>query len=360
MTLKDYPGLDETIKRFDAWFACEVHDRPPVTMPAIWREMTVPMPAKTWRDAREERLDVEFRIELFEARLPFMRFIGDSYPVFNHSVGADLVATLFGAGLAFNERSVWAVHNLENIRDVLSREPHFGNPYWQATRRMTELSLERSEGRWLTPMAYIDPGGDSLVALRGPQKLCLDLVDDLEGVRLACEHVSGFYPAIYDDLHARIRAAGQPTPVGGEGVTGYGRIDRLGCDLLALISAPMAEAAVYPSLQARMRWLDRGYFHLDSPGSLQHLDMLLGQEELGGVQFVYGAGRGPAARWIDVYRRIQAAGKCLELLPESTADALAVMEHLKPEGVWFKFYPGVPEEEAHWFVRQVAEPGNWA
>jgi len=78
---------------------------------------------------------------------------------------------------------------------------------------------------------------------------------------------------------------------------------------------------------------------------------------LNAIQWVYGAGSGPASRWIDVYKRIQAAGKAIQLLAEDLSDAKAVARHLKPEGVWF--CPGgiYSRAEAQAFIRWVA---RWA
>ena len=110
----------------------------------------------------------------------------------------------------------------------------------------------------------------------------------------------------------------------------------------------------------QLDWLERSYFHVDSIGWLKHLDTLLTHPKLGGIQWVYGVNNGPASRWIDVYQRIQAAGKAMEILPYDLADAREVMRHLRPEGVWFKFFGGVTIEEAECLTREVARRENWA
>jgi hypothetical protein len=60
---------------------------------------------------------------------------------------------------------------------------------------------------------------------------------------------------------------------------------------------------------------------------------------------------------IDVYRRAQDAGKCMQLICEDTDHALAVAEYLKPEGVWFR--PGglYSPDEVEAFIRHIA---RWA
>jgi hypothetical protein len=59
---------------------------------------------------------------------------------------------------------------------------------------------------------------------------------------------------------------------------------------------------------------------------------------------VPGAGREEVARWIAVYRRIQAAGKGLQVNPQFE-EVDTVMETLDPHGV-FMIVGGVPSREA--------------
>lgn len=351
-------GFDRILKRFDAWYRCDVADRPPVTIMHVWKPGGKSVPAKQHAWPRQAALDAEYHVEQFEAALDNWAWIGDTFPTFHASIAADETATLFGGHLEFNGVSSWAVHNLDNIRDVLTRQPNFTDPCWEAIRRGTDASLARSRGRWLTGYPASSYGGDTLVALRGPQNLCLDLMDDPEGVRLAMQHLSQFQAAVYHDLYDRIAARGEPVSVEGE-VT-FGRASRPGCDFLCMISPQMAREAIYPAIEQEIERLDRCYFHLDSAGALPHLDWLLAQKKLCGIQWVYGANRGPASRWIDVYQRIQAAGKAIELLPESPADALEVMRHLKPQGVWIKFFGGLSEPQARELISQVANRNNWA
>ncbi|MDP7693492.1 MAG: hypothetical protein QGG89_16765, partial [Vicinamibacterales bacterium] len=48
-----------------------------------------------------------------------------------------------------------------------------------------------------------------------------------------------------------------------------------------------------------------------------------------------GAGQGPSTRWIDVYRRIQAAGKCAQVIIEHVSEIDVILAELPPEGLLF-------------------------
>ena len=73
-------------------------------------------------------------------------------------------------------------------------------------------------------------------------------------------------------------------------------------------------------------------YHLDGPGALRHLDTLLEIDKLDAIQFVYGDGARPATRWLDVYMRIQDAGKNIHVSLDAW-EVDAFIEHLRPEGV---------------------------
>ena len=126
--------------------------------------------------------------------------------------------------------------------------------------------------------------------------------------------------------------------------------------LSAYVSPQVAQEWILPDILTEMAPLERSIFHLDGPQALRHLDLLLALPQLDAVQWVYGAGRGPAARWIDVYRRIRAAGKSIELLAEDANDALTMIDAIGVEGVWIRVdAPFATVDEANGFIQTVAQ-----
>jgi hypothetical protein len=99
---------------------------------------------------------------------------------------------------------------------------------------------------------------------------------------------------------------------------------------------------------------------LDGPNALQHLDALLSIEKLGGIQFVCGFGHEPAAGWMDVFKRIQGAGKNIHVSIDS-GQLRAFMDALRPEGVMLSLWAG-SEDEALAIIQRVARwtgPGRY-
>jgi hypothetical protein len=297
-------------------------------------------------------MDVDYVLDCVEARVGAGIYLGDTVPVYMPFLGPEVCATLFGADLQFRDDvTSYSIPAVSNVRDIMGMEPDFDNLYWTTLRRLTDQSLERGRGRWITGVTDLHTNGDLLAALRDPQNLCLDCAEDLEGVRLACEHVTDWFAPIFEDLHQRIASAGQPCTTWTPALA-RGRWYTISCDFICMISPSMFQQAILPSIEREMEHMQENLFHLDGPGALRHLDTLLELPQLNGVQWVYGAGAGPASRWIEVYQRIQAAGKCLQIVGYSGLDEFkAVAPYLKCQGVWFWPLGQFRQDEAEKFIR---------
>ncbi len=354
MHLEKQPDFEKILARFEAWWHGEIIDRPLVSL-SVDPEREPKLPAKTHKTQRDRWFDFDFDMDTIEANLEVAAFVGDSFPSYYLDLGPELCATVFGCELEFGENTSWSVPVAKSIRDVPKIKPDLNNVYWRAIRRATQELLERGKGKWLAAIPDFHTNGDLLASLRDPQELCLDCADDLEGVRLACEYVTDFYIPMYEDFWRLLDAAGQPT-IAWTPAPHAGKTYVTNCDFICMISPKMFEEAILPSIVREMRYLDCNLFHLDGPNALHHLDALLALKELNGVQWVYGAGHGPAARWGDVYKRVQAAGKCVQVLCEDFEDLRRVAEHLRPEGVWFTL-GRFPRAEAEAIVKWVEQWG---
>ena len=356
MELESKPDFDEAVERFDAWWDCQIIDRPPAAFAPVSNGRPRKVPPKTYARLRDRWTDTEHLLDVFEAHVAGHDYLAESIPRFNPNLGPDLAPTLFGCELEFGDSTSWSTPAARSCAEILTRKPDFDNPYWTQIRQMTDRSIQRGSGRWITGLTDLHTNGDLLAALRDPQELCYDMADDIESVRAACEHVTDFFPQIYEDLYGPIAAAGQPSSTW-VALPLYGRMYATSCDFICMISPEMFQRAILPDLVREMRHLDRNIFHLDGPGALVHLDTLLALEELDGVQWVYGAGRGPATEWIGVYQRIQAAGKCMQVICETMDEAVEMMDHLRPAGVWFTISKRYGREETAAFLARLE---RWA
>ncbi len=100
-----------------------------------------------------------------------------------------------------------------------------------------------------------------------------------------------------------------------------------------------------PGIIEECRYFQRSLYHLDGPGALHHLDSLLEIKELDAIQWVPGSGNEGYERWVNVYQKIQKAGKSLQLVSICLDELPIVFETLNPEGVWFSHINGIENKE---------------
>ena len=355
MALEFKPDLGQSLERFEAWWHGEIVDRPPVT---LWAPGDKPYrgPVSTHATLRDRWLDVRFNVEQAAARLEASRFLGDALPVYMPNIGPELTSTVLGAPLEFGEHTSWSVptvHDVAQWDEVAARPFDFDNTYWRAIEAMTDLALEVGRGRFLVGVADLHGNLDILAGLREPQMLCLDLMDDLPRVARALDHAVDGYVECFRRGYGKLAAAGQvattwtPTLHAGPAYVPSS-------DFWCMLSDEMARDLVLPAIVKEMAPLGRSIFHLDGPQALRHLDLLLQLPELDAVQWVFGAGQGPAAKWMDVYRQCRAAGKSVQVLADTADDALAVLDAVGPRGVWLCVGEGFKSAaEAEAYLREV-------
>ncbi|MCW5943607.1 MAG: hypothetical protein KIS66_15355 [Fimbriimonadaceae bacterium] len=333
--------LAETLDRFESWWFC-LNDRPIVQ---IGVETPAPPRPITNRSPRDEWLDLDARLDEAEARLAATPLVGDNLPVFFANMGPDVLSTIFGTRMEFAPDTTWVTPVCGSCREVLDLKPNFDAPEWESAMELTRRSVARSQGRWLTGYTDLHPNADLVSALVGPQNLCLELADDPEAVRAAIEHVTPFAIEAWERAIAPMQDVGQPLTTWLT-ATCEGRMHVPSCDFNALISPDAFRHVVFPSILEEARRADRAIFHLDGPSALVHLDTILRSPTIHAVQWVYGAGNGPAIRWTEVYRQIQAAGRAMMVLCESAEDAFALARALRPQGVWYAIGESFPANEA--------------
>lgn len=334
--MKWKPDFDLTAQRFEAWWQCEIIDRPPVSL-SVEPSRPYTGPISRHATAKERWLDVEFNVTRQIADLGRCDWVGDAFPVVVPNVGPEVTAALYGADMDYlDDRTGWSepiIHDAAGWDALLQREADFDNPYWRAVEAMTALAIDMAGGRYAVGMTDLHGNYDILAALREPQALCVDMLDCPEQVRAAGRHVARGYVEAFERNWALVRDAGF-------GSATWTRLYHDGpaylpsCDFWCMLSHDMAREFVLPAIISEMKPLARSLFHLDGPQALPHLDLLLDLPQLTGVQWVYGAGGGQAAVWIDMYRRILNAGKCAQVIAQDGADALAVLEAVGPRGVW--------------------------
>lgn len=345
------PDAQRVLDRYEAWWLCQ-NDTPLVEIRA---HDPVEFPSRTYETQREAWFDFEFRIEQAEARMKATHFLADSLPCFNPNLGPDILATIFGADMEFAPDTSWITPYLQGCQDLLWLRPDFQSKLWKAVLQFTEMSLNAGRGKWLTMFHDLHPNADIPSALMSPEVLCMEFADDPDLVQRTLEHVTKPSIKAYEILQAQIASTGQPT-ISWLPAPHMGRMYIPQCDFSAMISTPMFVDVVLPSLMQELSVTDRAIYHLDGPSALRHLDVLLEIPQIHAIQWVFGAGNGPARKWQHVYEKIQAAGKAMQVIAEEPEDILELSKVLKPQGVYFSAAYASSLDEAHALLSTVGVP----
>jgi hypothetical protein len=175
-------------------------------------------------------------------------------------------------------------------------------------------------------------GLDWVAALRGTERLCLDLIDNPDPILPLIRQVTTDFLQMFDHYDAILKAAGQPS-ITWMGIPSFGKLHIPSCDFASLISTPQFRDYSYPAIYEEVQHMTHNIFHVDGRGVARHLDLILELPNTQAIQWVQGVGRDQAImQWVPLIRRIQAAGKSVvvDLDPSELEDFIAAV---RPEGI---------------------------
>jgi hypothetical protein len=346
------PGqLARALERNEAFWAGTLDD-----YPLIWITAPNTLPGSPPPEPpTEEALwtDVDYVLACSEYQLAHAHYAGDALPVHNPWLGPDQVAAWLGAELTLSPRlnTSWVKPFIRDWTDRPRLAVDPANPWWQLYLQILRASVERGRGRWVTTYPDLHTGIDGLAAIRGPEQLLVDLLEQPEAVARAMEEMTALFRWIVDQVSAVVLPGGQGTS---NWTMGWSR-KRFLCvgqnDATCMISPGMFDAFCLADTKASCRHADYTIYHLDGPGALQHLDRVLAIEELNCVQWIQGAGNPPPSRWLAMLRRVQEAGKSVQVYYGPShgddADLDAELEILCRELDWRRlfFWAVVPSKE---------------
>ena len=253
-------------------------------------------------------------VDRIDYELSQQSYYGDAYPYFGFQVfGPGVVAAFLGAELDNSTGRVWfhpvgdpSIHDLQFKFDP--------DDLW--FRRLCDIyaaGIERWGGQVLMSMTDLGGNLDILSTFRSGDKLLLDLYDNPEVVKRLTWEAHEAWHSFYDSLNEILQPI-NPSYSDWSGLLSDKPSYMLQCDFCYMIGPEMFDEFVKPELEATCSRLANSFYHLDGVGQLPHLDSLLNIQKLKGVQWVPGSGKPDCAHWPEVYRKIRAAEKLIQLL----------------------------------------------
>lgn len=338
-------------RRYEAYWARENHDQPILNIVAP-NQKEAPLPSHGG-DHRARWMDTQYNIEQANWHMRNTFYAGDAYPAYNPDLGPDFFAACYGAPIEFGESTSWAIHTIDDAQADAQEFPEFDtqNQYYKKMLEMTRAAAQDGRDKYIVGITDIHPGVDALVSMRGPAKLCMDVYDRPEFIKRGAQHFVPGYKRLVDELYD-ITTQYQRGSANWMGIWHPGKWYVTSCDFICMIAPDMFEPFITDVLLQELDFLDASIFHLDGPDALRHLDTLLAIPSLKGIQWVYGAGQPTAWHWLEVLRKIQRAGKCIQV--NATAQELPVLlENLEPQGVMYNIY--APDADAARALTQMAQ-----
>lgn len=347
------PDYELSRARYMAFWEREVIDRPPVCI-AFSKEgaksCLLPVSYGSWE---EKWLDIDRRVLEMDESMRNTDYLYDSLPIAFPNLGPSVFSAWCGCPQHYSADTAWTTPIIKDWgRDFDKARLDMNHPLFLKLVEFTQKLIQAGGGKFIVGLTDFHPGGDHLAALRGSENLAMDMLDEPESVLYALERSMPEYYAAYGVFYAMIRAAGMPAtswmPLIHDGVY-YIPSNDFSC----MVSNKMYEKFFLPGIAQECKFYERSIYHLDGPGALKHLDSVLSIPELDAVQWVPGAGNEGFGRWKDVYRKIRAAGKGIELHCDMS-ELDEVFEALRPEGVWFSYIGGIDSrEKAEYAVKRI-------
>ena len=342
VTLCYKPDAAEAQHRLRAYWQGEIVDRACVSVRAPRDGVTL---AKRSLIVAED-FDLPGAVDGFEAWAAQVYFGGESMPALMPNYGPDQWAGFLGAALTLVPAmdTSWAEPLVRDwyVLPPLAIDP--ANRWWNAIVELTRLAATRCQGKFILSAIDTHSNLDCLSALRGPSQLCMDLIEHPEAVLRALEQVAALYRPIYDAIFQ----AGRMEQFGSTSwldMWSDGRTQAIQCDFCYMISPEHFRKFALPWLEYEMSCLDHAVYHMDGPGQIRHLDDLLSLRQLHTIQWIPGAGQPTAPAWIEMYRKIQKAGKSVQVLVTG-AELKTIYRELAPEKTYYWVLDCASQSEA--------------
>ena len=288
-------------------------------------------------------------------------YLADSYPSCWLNFGPGVLAAMIGGEGHNGENTVWFTPGRWENCDAAGIRPAF-DPASPWFRRIEEL-CRAADRLWngKIHLGCTDLGGalDVISSLLPGERLLYALYDSPDEIKRLTREIHTAWFEAFRRINALLPAN-----------RGYSAWDgmfsgkpfyMLQCDFCYMISPEMFAEFVLPELAESCRRLDRSFYHLDGKGELPHLPQLLSIPELGGIQWVPGAGETPYYEWIDVYRAVAGAGKRIWINIDGDFDSAARLIDAVGRPELFVVRGGIgPEREPELrdFLRRYSVPAS--
>lgn len=330
----------ETREHFIAWWnhrgvVVSSWDRPDAVVP----HDPTPVPPYPSSEIRCHYEDVAWRARHGHARLGKGYYGADILPVADNNIGPGSLALALGCEPGFAPETVWfkpALHTAPDVKDLPPLRFNPDAPWWQVHEAQLHAQKALAAGQYLVGLPDLVENIDILAALRDPQILMIDMLENPGWVCRAVAEINQAFFAGYSRLYDISKEADGSSVWGAFRIWGPGKTAKVQCDASAMFSPAMFRDFVKPALTEQCAWLDYAMYHLDGTQCICHLDHLLDIAPLRAIEWTPqdGMERGAHERWFPLYKRILDAGKSVQIIGAGVHDVERILKALGGNGVY--------------------------
>lgn len=325
---KDWP---QARRRLEAWWKGELVDRCACMVSAPRKGVKPKLPTPP-TDLRKRWTDPGYVVARWLAEAEGTYWGGESIPSFFPNTGPTTMGQFLGCEVVYHETTTWKRPFVEDWdRDFPKAVFDPRNENWQDVLRLTRAGLEVAPGKFMLGVTDLGGFSDVVSAARGPERLCMDLLDCPEKIVRLRGPITEIWKRMFDQLHGMISKKLEGC-IGWMGVWAPGATFHPQDDFSCMISDAMFREIFLPPLLEQFAHIDWNLYHLDGPNALQHLDTLLAVEDIEAIQWVHGAGHKPMTKWIWLLKKIQQSGKRIIVYCEPE-EVERIMRELSSKGM---------------------------
>lgn len=319
--MKAKPNMNEVKQRYVSWWKGDLHESPMVNI-YVRRDN----PRETLEDVPQAKpgdhyfSDMDAVLANFRNSVRMQNYELDSFPMLDLNFGPGSVALYLGSEPTFSPETVWfnpCVHGTwENFPLVYDKD----NRWWKEHLRIHEVAQKAAQGEFYVTIPDLVENIDILAAMRDPQQMCFDLIDEPDIVKQRLEELHDLYFVYYDAFYDLLKDKDGASTFTAFKIWGPGKTSKVQCDFNVLMSPDHFREFVCPTLTRQCAQLDNTIFHLDGPDAIRHAPAVLEIPGLNGLQWTHGAGNpdGGDERWYPLYDLVHEAEKCLWVYLEDT------------------------------------------
>ncbi len=328
--------MEEVRKRMTTWWNGGDIGRPAMQITAprprsLENIEAMPQP-EGWK-TQYSTSNFDYRVNISARQCTRTYYLGEAVPNVAPDLAPNCLALYLGCKGVETQGTVWCKPFIKDTEEARF-EYDLNNFYWQFTLKLGREQLRLGKGKFLLQFPDLIEGLDTLAAVRGTQKLLVDLIERPEWVHKCLRNITDLYFHYYDILYDMFR-----DEAGGSVFWAWapGRMAKFQCDFSAMISPKMFDDFMIPILTEMCERVSYCMYHWDGPGAIRHHDLLLSIPKLAMLQWTPGAGQEPTQhkRWWPMYHKSIEAGKKMLI----GCDTMETLKVLKKEFGWkFKHF----------------------